>query len=304
MHFVDAHFTKLGCCEYACDLGEQIMESRHSFDINPALYTRTQSLFDAKRRKLPPDAVERLAREVVERLAEKRDVLNGRVTELVPPSTDPEMVAAFCDILLAPDASVALRFLEDRLSPIVKERGDLYGYIAAASRELGERWDAGEVTFLDVTLAVGKLYALVRSVGSGRDAGYFEANPNKYAVFANVPGEQHTLGVSVAAEVFRDAGWEISLQLDRSHAELIDCVSTIRPAVIGLSLSSAMGLDPLVRLVIALRLALPDIVIAVAGGEDTDEDTLRTLVDLDLVITNAEQAQSDLSRLLSLEATG
>ena len=277
------------------------MESRHSFDINPALYTRTQSLFDAKRRKLPPDAVERLAREVVERLAEKRDVMNGRVTALAQPKTDPELVDAFCDILLAPDASVALRFLEDRLAPTVTERGELYGYIADASRQLGERWDADEVTFLDVTLAAGKLYALVRSVGASRDAEYVDPNPRKYAVFANVPGEQHTLGVSVAAEVFRDAGWEISLQLNRSHAELIECVSTNRPTVIGLSLSSAIELDPLVRLVIALRLAMPNIIIAVAGGEDTDADTLRTLVDLDLVITNAEQAQSDLSRLLSLE---
>ncbi|TVQ04925.1 MAG: cobalamin B12-binding domain-containing protein [Roseinatronobacter sp.] len=285
------------------DLGGQIMESRHSFDINPALYTRTQSLFDAKRRKLPPDAVERLAREVVERLAEKRDVLNGRVAALPPAVTNPELVNTFCDILLAPDASIALRFLEESLSPVVAERGDLYGYIAAASRQLGERWDADEVTYLQVTLAVGKLYAVVRSVGASRDAEYVDPNPRKYAVFANVPGEQHTLGVSVAAEVFRDAGWEISLQLDRSHAELVECVSANRPAVIGLSLSSPMGLDPLVRLVIALRLALPTIIIAVAGGDDTDEDTLRTLVDLDLVITNAEQAQSDLSRILSLEAT-
>lgn len=279
------------------------METRHSFEINPALYTRTQSLFDAKRRKLPPDAVERLAREVVERLAEKHTVLNGGAPPVVLPNTNPDVVAEFCDILLAPDATVALRFLEDSLAPIVTERSDLYEYIAAASRALGERWEKSEVTFLQVTLAAGKLYALVRSVGAGRDAEYVDPNPRKFAIFANVPGEQHTLGVSVAAEVFRDAGWEISLQLDRNHAELVDCVRATRPAVIGLSLSSPLGLDPLVRLVVALRLAMPHIIIAVAGGEDTDADTLRMLVDLDLVITNAEQAQSDLNHLLMLEAT-
>ncbi len=283
-------------------LGGPVMESRHSFDINPALYTRTQNLFDAKRRKLPPDAVERLAREVVERLAEKRDLLNGSVSYAPEAATRPELVATFCDILLAPDASIALRFLEDQLSPVVAERGTLYEYIAAASRQLGERWDTGEVTYLQVTLAVGKLYALVRSVGAHRDAEYVDPNPSKNAIFANVPGEQHTLGVSVAAEVFRDVGWEISLQLNRSHNELIEYVIANRPAVIGLSLSSQMGLDPLVRLVIALRLALPNIIIAVAGGEDTDDDMLRALVDLDLVITNAEQAQSELNRMLSPQA--
>ena len=278
------------------------MESRHSFDINPALYTRTQNLFDAKRRKLPPDAVERLAREVVERLAEQRDLLNGAVVSVPSAATSPELVATFCDILLAPDAGIALRFLEDQLSPVVAERGDLYEYIAAASRQLGERWDTGEVTYLQVTLAVGKLYALVRSVGAHRDAEYVDPNPSKNAIFANVPGEQHTLGVSVAAEVFRDVGWEISLQLNRSHDELIEYAIVNRPRVVGLSLSSPVGLDPLVRLVIALRLALPNIIIAVAGGEDTDEELLRALVDLDLVITSAEQAQTELSHMLSPES--
>ncbi|ATX67143.1 cobalamin B12-binding domain-containing protein [Roseinatronobacter bogoriensis] len=275
------------------------MDTKHSFDINPALYTRTQSLFVAKRQKLAPDAVERLAREVVERLAQKRDHLNGANSPQPTNATNPELVATFCDILLAPDASIALRFLEDQLSPVVAERGNLYEYIAAASRQLGERWDTGEVTYLQVTLAVGKLYALVRSVGAHRDAEYVDPNPSKNAVFANVPGEQHTLGVSVAAEVFRDVGWEISLQLNRSHDELIEYIIANRPTVIGLSLSSPVGLDPLVRLVIAIRLALPNIIIAVAGGEDTDEALLKALVDLDLVITNAEQAQTALSHMLS-----
>ena len=278
------------------------MESRHSFDINPALYTRTQNLFDAKRRKLPPDAVERLARDVVERLAEQRDLVNGAVVSVPSAATAPELVTTFCDILLAPDASIALRFLEDQLSPVVAERGNLYEYIAAASRQLGQRWDTGEVTYLQVTLAAGKLYALVRSVGAHRDAEFVDPNPSKNAIFANVPGEQHTLGVSVAAEVFRDVGWEISLQLNRSHDELIEYAIVNRPRVVGLSLSSPVGLDPLVRLVIALRLALPNIIIAVAGGEDTDEELLRALVDLDLVITSAEQAQAALSHMLSPES--
>jgi methanogenic corrinoid protein MtbC1 len=158
------------------------------------------------------------------------------------------------------------------------------------------------VSFTQVTLAVGKLYALVRSIGSSATRPPFNHQLQKSALFASVPGEQHTLGVTIAAEVFRDAGWDIELQIDRSHEELLGRVDVLRPSIVGLSLSSSAGFDALTRLAVALRLTHPDVLIAVAGGTDASPDKLRTLVDLDIVVTDAREAQDDLIRLLKVRS--
>jgi MerR family transcriptional regulator, light-induced transcriptional regulator len=274
------------------------MESARQFHIDVDRYTRTNGLFDAKRGVLPPEAIERLAREVVMQLAATR--LRGNEAHITAPEPeiDPKRVGAFCDVLLHQDAAAALRFLQEELAPVVPERAALYAYIAAVSRLLGDRWDADQVTFVQVTVSVGKLYALVRSIGAGREARVIGQDPRRVALFASVPGEQHTLGVTIAAELFREAGWQIDLQVARSHDELLARANETRPSVVGISLSNKAGLAPLARLVVALRLALPGILIAVAGGADADADMLRNLVDLDLVITHASQAQADLDRLL------
>ena len=269
------------------------MDAHHQLEIDAELYARTSGLFAAKRSLLPPEAVERLAREVVERLAAAR-----RGTD--SPAPDRQVVDAFCDVLLSDDPAAPLRFLEDNLASLVSRRTALYGYISAASRRLGAMWVADEVTFVEVTLSVGKLYALVRAIGSRRARPPVADHPRKHALFACVPGEQHTMGVAIAAEVFRDAGWDIDLQLGASHEELMARAERMQPAVAGLSLSGAGGLDALARLVVSLRLTLPDIVIAVAGGDSVDAETLHALVDLDLVITDAKQAEGDLDRLVRL----
>jgi hypothetical protein len=113
-----------------------------------------------------------------------------------------------------------------------------------------------------------------------------------------VGGTPLTLGVTIAAEVFRDPGWDVDLQLDRIHEELLARVDATLPAVVGLSLRSAARLDALVRLVVAVRLARPDALVAVASGGDGKPEILWTVVDLDLVITDVRQAQLDLSRML------
>jgi methanogenic corrinoid protein MtbC1 len=277
------------------------MNSDRQFHFDLDRYTRTHGLFDAKRARLAPEAIELLAREVVERLAAARIGDDGGNSASVEPTINPDLVDTFCDILLKQDAYSASQFLQDDLSPVATDRTALYGYIAAASRQLGARWDADEVTFAEVTLSVSKLYALVRSIGLGRSGQAVNRNLRKSALFASVPGEQHTLGVTIAAEMFRDAGWDIDLQVDRSHHELLARARQTNPSVIGLSLSSAAGLDALARLVVSLRLTLPSSLLAVAPGAETNAQMLRTTVDIDLVITDAKRAQSDLDRLLRLQ---
>lgn len=279
------------------------MKPHHDFQFDLDTYTRTQELFAAKCKTFDPAAVTSLARDVISRLASEKRHASPASRAISSTTTEPELVVAFCDVLLAYDAAAPLRFLENDLAPVVRARNDLYDYIAAASRLLGVKWDEGEVSYLKVTVATGKLYALVRSVGTARAGVQTGADPQKSAIFASVPGEQHTLGVTVAAEVFRDAGWDIALIVNQTHDALLARAEILQPPVVGLSISNSSRLDALGHLIVALRLTLPKTIIAVAGGPDIDNQTLRDLVDLDIVISDARTAQADLSELLRICAS-
>ena len=277
------------------------MTIRHQIEIDVDLYAHASGLFDASRNNLTPDAVERLAREVLERLAaNRRDGPADRGRMAGRP--DPALVSAFCDTLLLADGNAPLRFVQHALVDVAPDRESFLDYVAAASRELGERWNTDAVTFVEVTSSVGKLYTLVRATAPRVRGDKRSEDPRKTALFASVPGDRHTLGVSLAAELFRDSGWDIDLQVDRSHEDLLARAERMQPAVVGLSLSGSGRLDALARLVVAMRLVLPRAVIAVAGSGDMGPERLRTLIDLDLVITDAKQARRDIAQRLGLPA--
>lgn len=158
----------------------------------------------------------------------------------------------------------------------------------------------GWVSFLEVTTGTGHLYALMRAL---RAEGYSprpSLGGRRSALFATVPGEDHGVGITMAADLFREMGWEIDLQTDTDHDQLVAQAGGTRPHIIGLSLSTEDRLDPLVRLVVALRLVTPRAIIGVAPPSAMDAQRLHDLVDIDLVLSDAPSACRELDRLMRL----
>ena len=140
---------------------------------------------------------------------------------------------------------------------------------------------------MDVTIATGHLYALMRALRAETpiDPRWFDDRCD--ALFATFLGETHGLGVTVAADYFRAHGWQIDLQIARDIDALIHHAGATAPRVIGLSLSSEDHLDTLAQLVLALRLAVPQSIIGVACAGGLVTDAIRDLIDIDLVFTTA-----------------
>jgi methanogenic corrinoid protein MtbC1 len=263
-----------------------------SFDAE--LFARTASLFAVKRSALAPDAVETLASDIVRRLA-------SAVTQrprFEDPAISEEHLAAFCDALVQATPTAALRFIEERRAEGVTRQGVYLGYICAAARRLGEEWDENRLSFLQVTVGTGHLYALMRGLQSERAAVRPAFDARRCALFATVPGEDHGIGITVAADLFRDSGWDIDLKIGTDHDDLMAHVELTRPPIIGLSLSTEDRLEELMRLVVAMRIAVPHAIIGVAPAASLDEDRLRNLVDIDLLFRDARAARAELDRLI------
>jgi methanogenic corrinoid protein MtbC1 len=260
--------------------------------IDPELFGHATQLFEEKRRVLAPAIVEGFARQVVTRLASTVTV--RRPVSPVPISA--EDLSAFCDLLLQPDQNRrALGFVASRRNEGASIEDIYLGYIGPAARLLGERWETDALTSLQVTIGAGTLYALMRALRN-----VSTANPSqdagRAALFASVPGEKHGIGVTVAADMFREAGWQIDLQLGRDQAQLVEHAARTTPGVIGLSLSTAERLPELVQIVLGLRLVVPNAVIGVAHGGELRAADIQRIADVDLIFDDASSAIHMLER--------
>lgn len=168
-------------------------------------------------------------------------------------------------------------------------------HLAPAARCLGEWWENDRLPFTDVTMATSRIQAILRRMPAGRKAR--ACNGCKGAVFGAVPGEQHTLGVMMAADLFRRNGWDVSLLIGLDHAEMMARLERDDRHVVGLSCSGDHSLAALEQLMIALRRTRPDVRIILSGQIATDEAAVAKLPAADAVVTNMQEAEDHMARL-------
>jgi len=264
--------------------------------LDADVFVRTASRFALKRDTFSPHAVEALAIDIVRRLS-RAATAGPRFAE---PAIGEDSVAEFCEALVQVEPAAALEFIRQRRADGLSRQGVYLGYIGAAAHRLGDGWQKGHLSFTEVTIGTGHLYALMRAMRSEQSHAGATFDARRHALFATVPGETHGIGITMAADLFRQEGWDIDLQIGKDHDSLVARIERLQPPIVGLSLSTDHRLDDLARLVVALRLVAPEAVIGVAPGSDIDDETITDLVDIDLLFHDARTAFADLDRLIRL----
>jgi len=197
-------------------------------------------------------------------------------------------VTALARALAVPDDPLAETMVADLLASGLSVRRLCAEYLAPAARELGGWWETDEMGFADVTLATTRIQEMLRRLPRSRKKGTIK--DGRGALFAAVPGEDHTLGLLMAADYFRRLNWDVGLLIGMDQAETRARIIDDDRTVLGLSCTSANAVDNLRRLVIDLRHRRPDLAIVVSGGIAHDAEKLRTLPAFDGVVTRLEGA--------------
>jgi len=263
--------------------------------LNPEDVDRITSQFDRLRRKLPDEAVMRLAREVVARLSKQAlGTQNRHSTE--------QDVEALAKALISQDPAESASVFE-RIRGSVSDVRVLYlDYLSAASRLLGEWWEKDEATFAEVTVGVARIFGIVRRLRP-----YFVPDvvrQNRTAVFAAVPGEDHTLGITLAADFFRKEGWVVDLRVSDDHDALLDRISASHPVLVGLSAGGEGALAELAQLVVAIRVSAPGTLVAIGGQLARIDPSLADAVGADLIVDEADHAVALVEAVLDELAPG
>ena len=256
-------------------------------------YARADEQFRLVKAELPEAAVSELAREVVRRLAFRMPATAKK--KFLPEESELDLL---CEALLSSDDRAG-----DQLILKARKEGvdiDLIylGFVAGAARRLGEMWDADEISFIQVTLACGKLYRIIRGLRHVIAPSIIKDRDELPAMFALVPGETHTLGIEIATDMFRREGWDVDMMVGLDHDMLVDQSDRRSYRAIVLVANSDRMVEALARLVLALRISHPLSHLVVAGNIIDHYPDITTLVGADAVIKDIKTAVAQLRDVL------
>jgi len=256
-------------------------------------YARADQHFRLVNDNLPQEAVGQLAREVVRRLAFRMPHAVSK--DSVPKATE---LDALCAALLSSDDRAGDKFILEARKDGVEIDVIYLGFVAGAARRLGEMWDADEISFIQVTLACGKLYRIIRGLRHIVAPSITQDRDELPAMFALVPGETHTLGIEIATDVFRRSGWDVDMLVGLDHDMLVDQSDRRNYRAIVLIANSDGMIEAMARLVLALRISHPLSHIAVAGNILDHYPDLMSIVGADAVLKEIETAVETLQDII------
>lgn len=255
--------------------------------LDVEFYERSQDQLRRLKSLLPSDTVEDLAREVIRRLAER-----GAAATVEAP--DDARIELLCHALLSEDHHDGAAFIETVRSAGASVDSVYLRYLAGAARMLGRWWQEDLVSFADVTVATSRMYAIMRAV---RHEFPDAPSNDRSAVFVTTPGENHTLGMRMAADLFRKDGWTIDLKIGRSHDELVAEIEHSGTRLIGISAGGTHAFTALSRLVIALRISNPHAAIFVGGNVVQDAPDAVSLIGVDGMAGDIKAAKAVMAAL-------
>jgi len=266
--------------------------NENAFD--DAEYQRADEHFRLVSEKLPRDAVLSLAREVVRRLA-------YRIPKTLSEKDTPKEseIETLCEALLSQESHAADDIIISARQDGVSIETIYLGYVAGAAKRLGQMWDEDRISFMQVTLACGKLYRLIRALRHVVAPAIVAGRDDLPAMFALVPGETHSIGIEMATDLFRREGWDVDLMLGLEHDQLLEKAERRNYETIVLVAHSDGMLEPLTRLVLALRISHPLANVYVAGHILDHHPDAGDVVGADAAIKDIKSAINDLRDLMT-----
>lgn len=233
------------------DVNEQSFSAGSATDTAPArppksLRQRIQTPIWRFRPTLQPVAVVRTIKtQIIPKI-----VLALRSAPIAKPAqsteqTVPSEVEIFAALALGADDGAAYAYVVDLQTKGATVESIFLDLLAPAARQLGAQWESDTTDFASVTLGVGRLQLIMHRLGDSFVEEARDSHSGESALLTIIPGDQHSFGLSMVAEFFRRAGWNLCTGPFSSHQELTSLVHNHWFDIVGFSISSDRRLDEL-----------------------------------------------------------
>ncbi|MEM1029572.1 MAG: hypothetical protein AAGN82_04435 [Myxococcota bacterium] len=159
-------------------------------------------------------------------------------------------VARLAEAAVAPDPRLATALVAEMLERGVELDETLLDYVGAAASLLGAQWADDRRSWSDVTLGAGNLQRAIQWLSP---SAMMPVVHRGLLVLTVAPGEQHTMGMHLLAELARREGWGVHAQPSLTESELLGLVEREYVTAVGVSAADADRLVGLGALVTDIR---------------------------------------------------
>lgn len=185
-------------------------------------------------------------------------------------NASPEPREALVTRLILASQSGTKTAFSDLLSEVKRARISLAAladvYIPLAARRMGEAWHEDQMSWMDVSIGVGRLQSLLREIGSAWVADQAGDTGHGTVMFIVPDREQHTLGPMVATGQLRRYGVSVCLRIAPSQNELRSLMASRRFDGVMISISTRDKLESVAKLVQFLRTVVSHPLPIIVGG--------------------------------------
>jgi hypothetical protein len=169
-------------------------------------------------------------------------------------------------------------------------------YIPLASRRMGEAWEDDQMSWVDVSVGVGRMQALLREIGAAWTADQAGDTGHGTILLMLPDKEQHTLGPMVAMGQMRRYGISVCLRIAPSLSELRSLLASRQFDGVMISVATREKLDSVASTVKFLKTIMIRPTPIVVGG------AVMSTVEDPASCTGADLSSNDIGA--ALEAIG
>lgn len=168
-----------------------------------------------------------------------------------------------------------------------------FSVFAPGLRAIGDLWERNELSVAEEHLAtaiterlIGELSPLFATDPSGRNT----------VVLGCVEGEQHTIGLRMAADLLRKHGWRVLyLGANVPMSDWVQFASRVSADAVALSVNAQRNATAAKTLIAALRQARPNLLVMVGGAAFDRDSQLWQTIGADVYDPNPAAAIAELS---------
>jgi methanogenic corrinoid protein MtbC1 len=250
--------------------------------------------------------VDTIERDIIPRLVRAHSQTPAaNSTADLPLPTRADVVAFTAHVMDRDDAGIQALLAELRSRGISVE--SIYvGLLAPAARHLGELWEDDRCHFAEVTVGMGRLQQIMRGLSTAFGTEIDPPAGGRRALLMPAPGDQHTFGLSMVAEFFARAGWEVVGVMDLQATGFEDRIREEWFDLVGISAGSTTRLDSILSCIAKVRRLSHNRTVAVMVGGPlfVTHPELVEQLGADGVATDGQHAPALAERLLGRRVKG
>lgn len=245
------------------------------------------------RKKGVQERSERLAQIVETEILPRLMLVHAQPQPKVPEAAiGEELIDKFAQYALAVPHDSLLAIVGGLLKQGMPMEAIYLDLLAPAARRIGDYWNEDRASYVDVTIALGRLQQVVRELSIHGSPEVEAAHGGRAALFAPAPGEQHTFGLVIIEEFFRRSGWRTWTEPSGDCHEVRAAAHAHHFDLFGITCSGPEWLDGVAPMIASVRTASRNrsIVVLVGGRLFLETPELAAKVGADGMAADAREA--------------